>query len=187
MTDFVQQQFDADCAVATMAMFLGVSYETIARHCTGAEMVFSGLSWIEENRILHLFKTPCDVFDRRVMDWSKPAILSVPSLNEAEGVTHSIYWDGQRAWDPQQGRKGKAFYTNQMAQEVAVTGIQRIVSDNQQYGDIVGTFVIPKGTPDGTEFDIGQDHHSLCCYTVTGGLEPCDCPLSFDDRLKCTV
>jgi hypothetical protein len=66
-----------------------------------------------------------DVFDRRVMDWSESAILSVPSLNEAEGVTHSVYWDGRRAWDPQQGREGKLTYTNQMAREVAITGIQR--------------------------------------------------------------
>lgn len=120
----------ADCAVAALAMFLGVAYEGIARHCTGAELVDSGLSWVRENHILNLFKTPCDVFDRTVMDWSAPAILSVPSLNEAEGVTHSIYWDGQRVWDPQQGREGKSSYTNQMAQELAVTGIQIRVEDS---------------------------------------------------------
>ena len=122
---FVQQRMPADCAVAALAMFLGVAYEDIARHCTGAELVDSGLTWIRENHILHLFKTPCDVFDRRVMDWSESAILSVPSLNEAEGVTHSVYWDGRRVWDPQQGREGKLTYTNQMAREVAITGIQR--------------------------------------------------------------
>ena len=122
---FVQQRMPADCAVATLAMFLGVTYEKIACHCTGAELVLSGLPWVRENHILKLFKTPCDVFDRSVMDWTKPAILSVPSLNEGSGVSHSVYWDGQRVWDPQHGRKGKSSYTNQMARELAVTGIQR--------------------------------------------------------------
>ncbi len=125
MTDFIPQRMPADCAVAALAMFLGVTYEDIARHCTGSELVDSGMPWVRENHILHLFKAPCDVFDRTVMDWSSPAILSVPSLNEAEGVTHSVYWDGSRVWDPQQGRKGKASYTNQLAQELAITGIQR--------------------------------------------------------------
>lgn len=130
MTDFVQQRMPADCAVATLAMFLGVAYEDIARHCTGAELVDSGLSWSRENHILHLFRKPCDVFDRTVMDWNAPAILSVPSINEAEGVTHSLYWDGNRVWDPQQGRKGKHSYSNQMARELAITGIQRQTEKN---------------------------------------------------------
>jgi len=125
VTKFVQQRMPADCAVAALAMFLNLAYEDIARHCTGAELVDSGLTWIRENYILNLYKTPCDVFDKTVMDWSKPAILSVPSLNEAEGVTHSVYWDGRRIWDPQQGRAGKVAYRNQMAREVAITGIQR--------------------------------------------------------------
>ena len=24
-----------------------------------------------------------------------------------------------------------------------------------------------------------EQHHIACCYQVTGGLEPCDCPLSW--------
>ena len=121
---FIRQRMPADCAIAALAMFLGVIYEDIARHCTGEELVMSGLPWVREDHILNLFKTPCDVFDRSVMDWTAPAILSVPSLNEAEGVTHSVYWDGQRVWDPQHGREGKASYSNQMARELAVVGIQ---------------------------------------------------------------
>ena len=121
----IQQRFPADCAVASLAMFLDVAYEDVARHCMGYELAQSGLSWVREDYILRLFKTPCDVFDCRIMDWSQPAILSVPSLNEPNGASHSIYWDGRRAWDPQQGRKGKGSYSNQMARELAVTGIQR--------------------------------------------------------------
>jgi len=83
--NFIPQRMPADCAIAALAMFLGVTYEDIARHCTGAELVISGLSWVRENHILQLFKTPCDVFDRTVMDWNNPAILSVPSLNEPDG------------------------------------------------------------------------------------------------------
>lgn len=122
---FVQQRMPADCAVATVAMFLGRSYEDIARHCTGAELVQYGLSWAREEHVCGLFKTSVEVVDIGFLDWKRAAILSVPSLNEGKGQTHSIYWDGKRAWDPQQGREGYAAYTNQGARQFAITAIRR--------------------------------------------------------------
>ena len=29
-----------------------------------------------------------------------------------------------------------------------------------------------------------QEHHVACCFQVTGGLEPCDCPLSTVERVQ---
>lgn len=125
MSTLIQQRMPADCAVAALAMFLNVTYEDVAIHCSGAELVRSGLSWVRENHILGLFQVECDVFAPSVIDWVQPAILSVPTLNEPEGGTHSIYWDGKRVWDPQTNRKGKSWYTNQMAKELVISGIQR--------------------------------------------------------------
>lgn len=122
--DFVQQRMPADCSVAAIAMFLGRPYEDIAEHCSGIELTRVGLTWVREDFIFRLFNVEVDVFAREVMDWSEPAILSVPTLNEAEGGTHSIYWDGSRVWDPQMGRPGKSSYTNQRAKEFVITAIQ---------------------------------------------------------------
>lgn len=122
---FIQQRMPADCAVAALAMFLEKPYEHIAELCSGAELVRLGLSWTRENFILGLFDVEADVYAASLIDWSQPAILSVPTLNEAEGGSHSIYWDGNRVWDPQMGREGKSSYTNQQAKEFAITAIQR--------------------------------------------------------------
>lgn len=129
--DFVQQRMPADCAVATLAMFLGLTYEDIAKHCAGYELAIQGLSWSREEYIFGLFETPVAVYDRSLIDWSQPAILSVPSLNEPDGGTHSVYWDGTRAWDPQMGRPGKGVYSNQRAKEFALVGIQRDRAENR--------------------------------------------------------
>lgn len=125
---FVQQRMPADCVVATLAMFLGRSYEDIARHCNGAELVSYGLPWVRERHICELFKIEVELVDISLLDWRRAAILTVPSLNDGKGQIHSVYWDGRRAWDPQQGREGYAAYTNQRAREFAITAIRRTIS-----------------------------------------------------------
>ena len=123
---FVQQRMLADCVVATLAMFLGRSYEDIARHCSGAELVQHGLPFPRGQHICELFKTKVEVVDISLLDWKRAAILTVPSLNDGKGQTHSVYWDGKRAWDPQQGREGYAAYTNQRARQFAIVAIRRV-------------------------------------------------------------
>ena len=123
---FVQQRMPADCVVAVLAMFLGRSYEDIARHCSGAELVQYGLPWPREQHICQLFKVKVEVVDISLLNWTRAAILTVPSLNDGKGQTHSIYWDGKRAWDPQQGREGYAAYTNQRARQFAIVAIRRV-------------------------------------------------------------
>ena len=42
-------------------------------------------------------------------------------------MTHAVYWDATRIYDPDQGRKGKKSYTSQAAWEVAIDdGYQRL-------------------------------------------------------------
>ena len=123
---FIQQRMPADCTVATLAMFLGKTYEDIARHCSGAELVQYGLPWHREHYICRLFKVEVEVVDISLMNWQRAAILTVPSLNDGKGQTHSVYWDGKRVWDPQKGREGYGTYTNQRAREFAILVIRRV-------------------------------------------------------------
>jgi len=125
---FVQQRMSADCTVAALAMFLGRSYEDIARHCSGAELVQYGLPWARERHICELFKVDVEVVDRSLINWKHAAILTVPSLNDGKGQTHAVYWDGHRVWDPQKGREGKASYTNQQARKFCITAIHRMLT-----------------------------------------------------------
>ncbi len=123
---FIQQRMPADCSVACLAMFLGKTYEHIARHCSGAELVQHGLPWPRERYICELFRTNAEVLDISLFNWKRAGILTVPSLNDGKGQTHAVYWDGRRAWDPQKGRPGKAAYSNQRARAFAILGIQRV-------------------------------------------------------------
>lgn len=122
---FIQQRMPADCAVACLAMLLGKSYEDIASHCNGHELVRHGLGWHREQHIAGLFNAKLEVVDISLVNWKRAAILTVPSLNDGRGQTHAVYWDGKRVWDPQKGRPGKAAYTNQRAREFAIVAVRR--------------------------------------------------------------
>lgn len=124
-TIFIQQRFTSDCAVACMAMFLGVDYEDVAAHCTGYELVRHGLPNSRERYIADLFEVEIVFRDRSLVDWSRPAVLTVPSLNSPKGGTHAVYWDGTRAWDPNHGREGRKSYSNQAAREMAIEAYQK--------------------------------------------------------------
>jgi hypothetical protein len=43
--------------------------------------------------------------------WGRRALLSIHSLNNVPEGRHLVYFDGNRVWDPQEGRKGKKFAT----------------------------------------------------------------------------
>lgn len=120
----IQQRFTSDCAVACLAMFLGVDYEEIVKHCTGYELVNNGLANAREAYIARMFKVELEFLDRTKLDRKKPAVLTVPSLNSETGATHALYWNGKRIFDPNQGRQGKRTYTNQSAWEVVIDGYQ---------------------------------------------------------------
>lgn len=106
-------------------MFLRVDYEQVARHCQGAELVHYGLANARERHIAGLFKVEIEFLDVDLIDRTRPAVLTVPSLNAATGQTHAVFWDGRRIWDPNHGRAGKKTYTNQQAWGFTVEGYQR--------------------------------------------------------------
>lgn len=121
---FVKQRFRSDCAVCCLAMFLGCEYEEIARHCAGHELVANGLTNFREKHIAGLFEVDIVFRDTSMLDRSRKAVLTVPSLNSGVGLTHAVFWDGNRIWDPAYTVAGKKWYTNQMAWEVCIEGYQ---------------------------------------------------------------
>lgn len=43
--------------------------------------------------------------------WGRPCMMSVPSLN-TPGGWHLLYYDGERVYDPQNGRRNKRYYND---------------------------------------------------------------------------
>lgn len=109
MTTFIQQKFGSDCAVACLAMFLGVPYDRVALHVTGWELVEHGLTGPRVDFLAGLFGVEIRYRAPEIIDWERPAVLSVPSLNN--GGAHAVFWDGVRFWDPQEGNAGKRAYS----------------------------------------------------------------------------
>jgi len=120
----IAQKFDSDCAVACLAMFLGVTYESVAKHCHGFEMVTFGLGSERVDDIAGLFKTEIIYLDISRLDRSKPAVLTVPSLN-THGTKHAVYWDGSALHDPNTGRSGKHAYDADRAWSKGLYGYQK--------------------------------------------------------------
>jgi len=123
----MRQRFDADCAVCCLAMFLGLEYEDVAKHCAGYELVWAGLTNDRERAIASLYRVDVEFVDGSRIDWDRPAVVTVPSLNACgeRPATHAVYWDGERSWDPNSGREGKRVYTNQLVVEAAIEAYQR--------------------------------------------------------------
>jgi len=130
MANLIQQKFSSDCGVAALAMFLGRPYEDVAVHCSGWELMRHGLSGPRTDFLASLFGVEISYRHPDVIDWTKPAVLSVPSLN-IDG-SHAVYWDGQRINDPNEGKAGKRVYSESLdyggrrsAQEQCFVGYQR--------------------------------------------------------------
>ena len=124
MTKFIRQKFSTDCGFACVAMFAAVNYETVVRHASGYELVYSGLSPAREVEILLLFGLEVEARDSSLFDKSRPAIITVGSLNGG-GRLHGVFWDGKKIFDPQKGRRGKDYYVDlDHALENALTVLQ---------------------------------------------------------------
>lgn len=111
MTELIRQRTTYDCAVCTIAMATGFSYEVV--HYAG---VLSGgfdpdKGCRSEQAVLEKLGVSPDTFKcyyrewcispefYREMTWGRRAIMAVPSLNK-EGGFHSVYWTGRELLDP---------------------------------------------------------------------------------------
>jgi hypothetical protein len=107
----VRQRMKSDCAICTIAMALGRSYEDVLvaalnarafKPEEGTRSEYSiieqfGLEQMKDFRILHRGQLAPEFFLH--FSWGRRAILAVPSLN-IEGGFHSVYWNGSQLFDP---------------------------------------------------------------------------------------
>ncbi len=96
----IRQRTDGDCAICSLAMFLGKSYEDLLPLYTPEEVMDGALS-TRTMEIACSFGRCIDVNYDEQIDYRCPAILCVDSLNnEAPKATHMVYWDGHEILDP---------------------------------------------------------------------------------------
>lgn len=109
MTTFVQQKRDDDCVVACLAMWTGFAHGMI----DGAlkSLPGGGKCLFDAAALLRSIGTPA----RRTVYFfeSEKAILDLPSFNRPGGM-HACYWDGERLYDPNEGRPGKLVWTTDL-------------------------------------------------------------------------
>lgn len=106
MYQLVQQRTDGDCAVACIAMFAKVSYDTVIKDCFEGRDPY-GVNCPEEAAAL----TKLGIYGASVPRFvdSVAGILTVPSLN-TRNQWHAVFTDGEKLFDPQNGRESKKFY-----------------------------------------------------------------------------
>lgn len=114
VSGLIQQREKSDCAICTIAMALGRTYEEVLEAATadkewpdyqpgvGTRSEYAiierfGLQQMQDFRVQHRGILAADFF--RGLSWGRRAILAVPSLNIA-GSVHSVYWTGNELWDP---------------------------------------------------------------------------------------
>jgi len=90
-------------------MWAGESYEAVLAgvrpHPSGGICLWDAADYLRQLRI-----------PARRTSWffeSERAILDVPSLNFVGGM-HAIYWDGERLWDPNDGRPARLVWTRDL-------------------------------------------------------------------------
>lgn len=107
----IYQRTSTDCAICTIAMALGRTYDEVMakaliaeaydlqKGCRAEYSIFEafGLVQMQDFRVLHRSIISPEFFLH--FSWGRRAILAVPSLN-LEGGFHSVYWNGTELLDP---------------------------------------------------------------------------------------
>jgi hypothetical protein len=110
----IQQREKSDCAICTIAMAIGRSYDEVMAAATSdtkwpaykpdvgtraeyAVLEALGLKQMEDFRVLHRGPLAPEYFLH--FSWGRRSILAVPSLN-IEDSFHSVYWSGTALFDP---------------------------------------------------------------------------------------
>lgn len=109
--NLIPQRTPNDCAVCTVAMALGRSYEEVMATAVKEEAFEPDRGMRREYSVIEAFGLK-QMIDFRIMhrgvlapefflhfSWGRRAILAVPSLN-IEGGFHSVYWTGTELLDP---------------------------------------------------------------------------------------
>lgn len=92
-----------DCMVACFAMIMNWTYEKAKDYFPDRATYYTGYRWeflipfLKANGIYFNW-FPENALDR--VDWSKPAMIDVPSLTAPEKGDHIIFWTGTKVIDP---------------------------------------------------------------------------------------
>lgn len=119
MTFLVQQKTDYDCALASVAMAAGKQWDELWNEQDLKDLDGKGCGDITpymeragfERKTDYMTVYCADVINEhmsKLLLWRR-AMLSVHSLNNEEG-NHMVFWDGERVWDPQEGRPDKQYF-----------------------------------------------------------------------------
>jgi hypothetical protein len=108
----VKMRTDCDCMVACLAMLMQWTYEEAASYFPPKAVLEKGYHWdylipfLRANRIYFI------LYDGELLssvDWTKPAMLDVPSLTAPDKGDHIIYWNGTTVIDP--SNKEQRYFT----------------------------------------------------------------------------
>ena len=100
----IKQRYIGDCSVASLAMFLGISYDEILPHYPEEiKEQFSTGVWNHRTFEVayELGVTLTCIEDD--YDLAKPSLIIAPSLNR-ENTLHTMFWDGKKLYDPAIGK-----------------------------------------------------------------------------------
>lgn len=99
----IEMRTDCDCMVACLAMLMGWTYEQAAEFFPPKAITETGYRWemlvpyLSANRIRLVWHGSDAITS---VDWSRPAMVDVPSLTAPDKGDHIIFWDGQKVIDP---------------------------------------------------------------------------------------
>ena len=106
----IQQRMADDCVIASMAMFTNKSYEEVWNHAVGLGVEPKGKG-INDDAESALGKSLGVFLVRMPYMGGAKGILSVPSLHDIEHrVSHAVYVNNYKIYDPQTNVKDKLFY-----------------------------------------------------------------------------
>lgn len=98
----IKMKTDCDCMVACFAMLMNWNYEQAAEYFPPKAVSKTGyrFEWLTE--YLKANGIYLTWFDNENIkpDWTRPALVDVPSLTAPDKSDHIIFWNGERVIDP---------------------------------------------------------------------------------------
>ena len=97
----IRMRTNCDCMIASFAGLMGWSYDFAKTFFPERAITKTGYNWdclIPYLRSNKIYLSWCP--SKNEVNWSKPAMLDVPSLTASDKGEHIIFWDGTKIIDP---------------------------------------------------------------------------------------
>lgn len=102
----IKMRTKCDCMVACLAMLMNWTYKQTTEYFPPKAVKETGYMWewlIPYLRANKIYIVWYGVYSGNLLtsvDWSKPSMVTVPSLTAPELGDHVIFWDGKKVVDP---------------------------------------------------------------------------------------